>query len=259
MKSKVFKYLAIIAFVFGITPLALAQEAVVDGVEYSIDEDAYGNTFAFISGYDEEAIPETLTLPAVVTINNKRYRVRNDFTTRILYGAPMKNLIVETNCEIPNSAFRECPNLETVKITGNVKVIEESAFKGCPKLYSVEISSPEYVSIRSHAFNSCKSLKTFYVPKNVGLCASAFVGSGLTTVTFEDEKWQKASGGKISSIFMDTPFLKTYVDPEVERRKAEAFKQLGISQDTKQGKETTRGNTKSKRTQRQRVGQTIAF
>lgn len=90
---------------------------------------------------------------------------------------------------IADNAFRDCENLEKVKIPDSVKSIGESAFYNCSALETVnlpediwvlegnlfygcsslkEISIPDSVQlIYACAFQNCKSLKSIDIPNNV--------------------------------------------------------------------------------------------
>jgi len=92
--------------------------------------------------------------------------------------------------EIPNSAFRGCTSLTTVRIPDSVTRIGDWAFSGCSALTSINI--PDGVTyIGASAFKSCVALKSITIPVSVTSIGSEAFGSttgygtiGLETVIF---------------------------------------------------------------------------
>ena len=88
---------------------------------------------ATVTGYNGE--PETVTIPATITVDGKEYLVTS----------------------IGSSAFNECGSLTSVTIPNSVTIIESSAFARCEKLTSVNIpASVKYIG--DTPFFRCSSL-----------------------------------------------------------------------------------------------------
>lgn len=82
------------------------------------------------------------------------------------------------------NAFVDCPELETVQITGEINYIGKNAFKGCTKLQSFEV--PETcTTIYDNAFEGCTGLTELTLGASLKtINAEAFKDcSGLQTVT----------------------------------------------------------------------------
>ena len=70
----------------------------------------------------------------------------------------LKTLKITGSTDIPSSAFKGCPNLESVAITGGVKSIADYAFNKCTALKSLSLSeSVEYIG--EAAFGGCSKLE----------------------------------------------------------------------------------------------------
>ena len=113
--------------------------------------------------------------------------------------------------EVPNYAFQNCINLESVELGDLVTCVGESSFEGCSKLYSLSMGKNLKI-IKSLAFKNCKMLKDLELGKNLEVigrysfcnCKSiseikcpqrltkimdyAFSGCILKMVTFEVDK-----------------------------------------------------------------------
>lgn len=90
-------------------------------------------------------------------------------------------------------------------MTYTVTKIGDEAFKDCSNLSEIVIPN-SVTEIGVHAFEDCKNLKNITIPSSVTeIKYQAFVGSGLTDVTFEASPIQYVKGGEFSSTFK-TPF-----------------------------------------------------
>lgn len=82
---------------------------------------------------------------------------------------------------IPNSAFRGCTNLSSIKIPTNVTSIEDLAFYGCSSLTNIDF--PEGVTtIGYFAFQDCTSLNSVEIPEGV-TSISPYTFSGCTNLS----------------------------------------------------------------------------
>ena len=97
---------------------------------------------------------------------------------------------------VPDNAFEALPNLRTVVLPSSVRSIGNSAFRNCPKLESVTIAdgvrpqnyNNDDCEIGSGAFWNCSSLKQVDIPEGVKYIRNeAFYGcTSLTDVTLPD-------------------------------------------------------------------------
>ncbi|SEB00758.1 Putative binding domain-containing protein, N-terminal [Alistipes timonensis JC136] len=117
-----------------------------------------------------------------------------------------------------DGAFSDCVSLTTIEIPASVETIESAAFKGCAALSAVTFEknsrlkiikggsvsykndsyweSP-YYHYSYGAFSDCASLTSIEIPASVEIIETeAFYGSGLITVTFEQNSQLKTIGGK---------------------------------------------------------------
>ena len=148
--------------------------------------------------------------------------VLDDKITSIMPGAFAGSAI--TSITLPDSftriedgTFRNCTQLTSINIGKNITYIGAAAFENCTSLSSVtfEQGGTEAVSIGARAFRNCTSLTTIELPDRLrdfitieieiidfgdgfiyeyehvygspGIADSAFRGSGLVSVTYEEE------------------------------------------------------------------------
>lgn len=87
---------------------------------------------------------------------------------------------------INNSAFRNCENLTSVKMSEGVTIIGNEAFYECSELKSINIPN-SVISIGKYAFRGCANLSSVVIPnsvKNIG--DDIFYGcKSLTSLTIE--------------------------------------------------------------------------
>ena len=104
-----------------------------------------------------------------VSDNNNSFKVNNDNTGYVNPGSLPNSMfrncgalnsirLPKTVSKIGGEAFRECTNLEKVDIPENISVIEWYAFNNCTNLKSIVIPSSVY-SIGYDAFNNCRKLE----------------------------------------------------------------------------------------------------
>ena len=89
--------------------------------------------------------------------------------------------------EIPENAFENCKNVQTVEICEGTEIIRANAFNECTHLISVHL--PETVRrIERYAFRKCYTLRTINLPKGlkkIGAHAFRFCHN-LTSITIPD-------------------------------------------------------------------------
>lgn len=132
----------------------------VDGIYYLIT--GAGTVDVTYRSKDYNTYSGTVNIPATVTKYNTTYTVR----------------------AIGNSAFRDCPGLTGVNISGSVSVIGSHAFDGCTGLAHIDI--PEsVVEIGDSAFLACTGLTDLTIPVNVAAIGTdAFAGIPVQSLTW---------------------------------------------------------------------------
>ncbi len=122
------------------------------------------------------------------------------------YGAFSHSTV--KNIDMPDSiihvgkvAFYECTELETVKISKNVKYILEAAFENCEKLYKVTWDRVGSKYIKYDAFYGCKSLTDFAFRDITSVDEGAFNESGIADVklTLSNLETQAVEKGSFKS------------------------------------------------------------
>ena len=99
------------------------------------------------------------------------------FGARVFSGSGISNIkIPDTITVIPENAFANCPNLNTVQFGNNITEIGRYAFNNCSKLANVFIPS-NVKTIGDYAFRKCESLINLTISEGVEyIGASAFYG-----------------------------------------------------------------------------------
>ena len=78
----------------------------------------------------------------------------------------LKTVIITSGSSIPNNAFSDCQNLESVKIPYSVYSIGDYAFENCSRLENIKIPS-SVDSIGAYALYNCRSLRSINIPDSV--------------------------------------------------------------------------------------------
>jgi len=112
----------------------------VNGVEYEIAQTEEGTLGIKFISTDADKI----TIPDVITINKKVYRIT----------------------EIQTGAFKGNQTVKEVELSANISKIGASAFEGCKSLKKVVLREG-LVTIGNKAFAGCTSLKTVKLPSTV--------------------------------------------------------------------------------------------
>ncbi len=93
--------------------------------------------------------------------------------------------IPEGMTDVPMYLFHGCSSLAHIDIPEGVKSIGVYAFYGCSSLSNVELPST-LATIDKTAFNQCSSLGELTIPSTLESYETAFSGTGVTSVTFEE-------------------------------------------------------------------------
>ncbi|MBD5272473.1 MAG: leucine-rich repeat domain-containing protein [Bacteroides sp.] len=123
-----------------------------------------------------------------------------------LFPASTRQIYFGSNVTvIPEKAFMNCTNLNSVELPKSLVSIEMNAFTGCTSLTSIQF--PEALtSIGNFAFDSCTSLTSIYLPESLtSIGTSAFNGcTGIKTITynardckFEYNAWKGVKATKL--------------------------------------------------------------
>ena len=164
-------------------------------VSEPVGENTNGTAFIQKVTVDEGATNVAVDLPETVTYDDNGTELTYSITGIGLKGnamvvfstadgaANIKSIsIPDTYTWLTSSAFINCSNLESVKLSSSLESIEEQTFKGT-KIASIDI--PEGIeTIGVGAFQNCANLTTVSIPSTVTTIGQdAFRYTGLTTVT----------------------------------------------------------------------------
>ncbi len=148
-----------------------------------------------IEGLSSDAFRDCSSLSTLTLINSNNLKT---ISVRAFYGC--KNLtsivIPSSVTSIKSTAFQGCSGLTSIFIPQSVTSIGVSAFDDCSSLQSIEVESgnTKYDSrdncnaiIESASNKLITGCKTTVIPNTVtSIGASAFVGSGITSITIPD-------------------------------------------------------------------------
>lgn len=110
--------------------------------------------------------------------------------------------------EIPENAFENCKNVQTVEICEGTEIIRANAFNECTHLISVQI--PETVTqIERKAFRKCYALQTVNLPKSLTrIGAQAFIFChNITSITIPDSVEELVFGAFEYCIGLETVII----------------------------------------------------
>ena len=182
---------------------AFAEEAIIDGIKYSLNDETLEAEVARRKEYSGDII-----IPETVDYDGKTYSVTNIgdyafFNCKGLTSVTIPNSVTSigrfafsysaglTSVTIPNSvtsigerAFSYCAGLTSVTIGNSVTNIGDYAFYDCSGLTSVTIPN-SVTSIGDYVFYECSGLTSVTIPNSVtsiGRYAFSYC-SGLTSVT----------------------------------------------------------------------------
>lgn len=114
--------------------------------------------------------------------------------------------------EIPENAFENCKNVQTVEICEGTEIIRANAFNECTHLISVQI--PDTVGqIERHAFRKCYALQNVNLPKRltrIGAGAFRFCHN-LISITIPDSVHELVFGAFEYCIGLETVTIPTSV------------------------------------------------
>lgn len=157
-----------------------------DGLNYQITSST--DRTAILSYQDNTMQYGDLTLPTSVTLyDGIEFRVTGIGISAFNHCSGLTSVTIpDSYTEISIYAFNYCQNLKQVNMTNSITSIGGWAFSGCSSLSSITLSNA-ITEIPLQAFSYCSSLKQIDLPaglKRIG--ESAFIGSGLTSITIPD-------------------------------------------------------------------------
>lgn len=103
---------------------------------------------------------------------------------------------------IGDGAFHNCNSLDDIEIPSNIKVISKGAFEDCYSLTTIKFNEG-LESIDNYAFDGCKNLTEFTLPKSIIYFGYKALPSGpkITVSVYhntEGEKWATDNNCKIN-------------------------------------------------------------
>ncbi len=173
-----------------------------DNVKSNLGGHHYENGICTVCGVPEGLYYEFLTFDDVIIYSYNGNL--SDFTIpSTVEGVPVTSIaenafagksciktlnLPETVKTIGSYAFAYCPELKTVKISGNTVTVSECAFYGCSELKTAVLSG-DLKNIGNLAFGLCEKLETVSLPANIEkIDEYAFVGcNSLNGITVFDK------------------------------------------------------------------------
>jgi hypothetical protein len=121
----------------------------------------------------------SISLPAVTSIGSAAFGYSDSLKTVDLEGASFVKL---------NSAFRNCPALESITLPDTVDGISQDGFHGCKALTSIKIPAA-CTYLGAYAFNGCSNLTSIDMTAAVNLKSTSnntFNGTAITELVFPE-------------------------------------------------------------------------
>lgn len=153
----------------------------VDGIKYEISESADSDTEAIVAGLDGL---QDVVIPAAINVEGRSINVTGVDENTVLGNQSLHSIVFGANItEIPAMSQS---SVESVRIEGEVAILNPNTFMKCSALKNVEL--PESIRlICSEAFEGCTSLTSIDLPDNLETIGwDAFCGSGLRSIVFPE-------------------------------------------------------------------------
>ena len=118
--------------------------------------------------------------------------------------------------EIQNYAFENCSNLLNIALSNKLEKIGEYAFSGCTKLTSMELPS-SLKELGKYAFSGCTNLINITIPTNLKIISEyAFSGSNVKEITLpyglNPSLWDSAfrDNTSLETVYIECNHLSDY-------------------------------------------------
>lgn len=180
MKQKILTFILMMSALW-ISHRGFAYDFEVDGICYTVT--SFEDFVVTVDGLNS-SLSGIVELPSSVTYNNKTFRVTSILSAK---GADIESVIIPVSIttiyggafsstsikylDIPDNVvsvgrncFKECKNLESIRISRNVSVLQTRLFKDCTNLKEVEWHPLNSSKIEDESFENCSSLKSFTIP-----------------------------------------------------------------------------------------------
>lgn len=135
----------------------------VDGIKYAITSTADRTCDAFDCSYTDNTA--NVSLAPTVTYRNLTMKVDNLNDYLCTDNDNIKSVNIDHTGSVPQSAFHECTNMETLKLK-DVETIDQYAFYRCKALQTADLGQ-SLKTIGKYAFNDCSSLEAINIPNSV--------------------------------------------------------------------------------------------
>ena len=180
----------------------------VDGVKYVPVSPSERTCDAIDCAYDETAI--NVNIGKAVSYKGIEMKVQDIRPYCFHNNKFVKNAKIDNDvCNIGESTFYGCENLQEILIPNSVKSIEACAFYDCSSLATVTIGTG-VTAIGDDAFGDCSSLASIVIPQNVTeIGNSVFRGcSSLADVNIADRDTELTLG---KSVFASASLKNVYI------------------------------------------------
>lgn len=184
MKNK--SLILILSFFLSCVQSVMATDAVIDGLNYSLNEDAKTAT---VIANSSSTYTGDIVIPSTVTYNGDTYNVTAVGDKAFDKSTITSVVISEGVLTLGESSFDNCKSLKSVSLPSGLKTLGNSCFGNCYALEGIafpegitylpvnccvsnhaltDVSLPESLKIIGEGcFGYCKSLKNITIPKNV--------------------------------------------------------------------------------------------
>ncbi len=133
---------------------SMSAQTLINKIYYSVSNENEGYVLSC------ESNEKTITIPAEVKINNKKYKVTSICESAFKNRSALQEITLpETIDEIGMDAFQNCKSLKKIVLPKNLKILGQFAFDNCSSLTSVTLSA-NLLKLDEEAFWGCNNIKT---------------------------------------------------------------------------------------------------
>ena len=144
-------------------PLKKAPTAIVDGINYRLDEK--NQKAKVISG--ENLYTGDIVIPEKIEYDSVKYYVEEIDDNAFKDCASLSSITIPTTItKIGSGVFKNCTALEEITIPESVKEIKSETFEGCSNLMMIRMHNG-ITELNQGAFKKCTALESIALPNNL--------------------------------------------------------------------------------------------